>query len=155
MHMAGSSVVVEQPHDPPHILRRHNHLTTWSALLYPVLSPHFRQCCCTAQALEGGGAHRVAVQHKKGKLTARERLSVLLDPGSFVESGMFVEHRWVSVVGPGCWEPATWALQSSSCYQSPLGRLRSASSESLRMCQFRCCDGDTWVSVRCLPCMPR
>jgi acetyl-CoA carboxylase carboxyltransferase component len=34
------------------------------------------------------------VQHKKGKLTARERLSVLLDPGSFVESGMFVEHRW-------------------------------------------------------------
>lgn len=45
------------------------------------------------QALEGGGAARVAVQHKKGKLTARERLSVLLDPGSFVESGMFVEHR--------------------------------------------------------------
>jgi acetyl-CoA carboxylase carboxyltransferase component len=35
----------------------------------------------------------VSVQHKKGKLTARERLSVLLDPGSFVESGMFVEHR--------------------------------------------------------------
>lgn len=45
------------------------------------------------QALEGGGAQRVATQHKKGKLTARERLSVLLDPGSFVESGMFVEHR--------------------------------------------------------------
>jgi propionyl-CoA carboxylase beta chain len=33
------------------------------------------------------------VQHKKGKLTARERLSVLLDPGSFMESGTFVEHR--------------------------------------------------------------
>jgi acetyl-CoA carboxylase carboxyltransferase component len=33
------------------------------------------------------------VQHKKGKLTARERLSVLLDPGSFLESGTFVEHR--------------------------------------------------------------
>lgn len=45
------------------------------------------------KALEGGGAERVATQHKKGKLTARERLSVLLDPGSFVESGMFVEHR--------------------------------------------------------------
>lgn len=48
---------------------------------------------CYLQALEGGGAARVSVQHKKGKLTARERLSVLLDPGSFVESGMFVEHR--------------------------------------------------------------
>lgn len=39
----------------------------------------------------------MSVQHRKGKLTARERLSVLLDPGSFVESGMFVEHRWVFV----------------------------------------------------------
>ncbi len=46
-----------------------------------------------SEALLGGGSKRIEVQHKKGKLTARERLEVLLDPGSFEESGMFVEHR--------------------------------------------------------------
>lgn len=41
----------------------------------------------------GGGVKRIAAQHAKGKLTARERLEVLLDPDSFEETGMFVEHR--------------------------------------------------------------
>lgn len=41
----------------------------------------------------GGGIQRIEAQHKKGKLTARERLDVLLDPGSFEEWDMFVEHR--------------------------------------------------------------
>ena len=41
----------------------------------------------------GGGIKRIAAQHEKGKLTARERLEVLLDSGSFEETGMFVEHR--------------------------------------------------------------
>lgn len=45
------------------------------------------------QARAGGGAKRVEAQHAKGKLTARERLEVLLDPGSFEEFDMFVEHR--------------------------------------------------------------
>lgn len=45
------------------------------------------------QALLGGGAQRIAAQHKKGKLTARERLQLLLDEGSFEEIGMFVTHR--------------------------------------------------------------
>ena len=45
------------------------------------------------EALKGGGEERNAKQHKKGKLTARERLEVLLDEGSFEEIGMFVEHR--------------------------------------------------------------
>lgn len=45
-----------------------------------------------AQALIGGGQHRIEKQHEKGKLTARERLNVLLDPGSFREYDMFVEH---------------------------------------------------------------
>ena len=45
------------------------------------------------KALLGGGAKRVDEQHKKGKLTARERLDLLLDPGSFEEIGMFVQHR--------------------------------------------------------------
>lgn len=65
----------------------------WQCITANAVALHYCHCCCTSQALEGGGAHRVSVQHKKGKLTARERLSVLLDPGSFVESGMFVEHR--------------------------------------------------------------
>ncbi len=46
-----------------------------------------------AAAHAGGGAKRVQAQHGKGKLTARERLEVLLDEGSFEEWDMFVEHR--------------------------------------------------------------
>ena len=46
-----------------------------------------------AEALLGGGAARIELQHKKGKLTARERLHFLLDEGSFQEIGMFVSHR--------------------------------------------------------------
>lgn len=45
------------------------------------------------QAQEGGGAARIESQHKKGKLTARERVHFLLDEGSFEEIGMFVTHR--------------------------------------------------------------
>ena len=44
-------------------------------------------------ARQGGGAKRIAAQHKKGKLSARERLELLLDEGSFEEWDMFVEHR--------------------------------------------------------------
>ncbi len=44
-------------------------------------------------ALLGGGERRIAQQHAKGKLTARERLSLLLDEGSFEEWDRFVEHR--------------------------------------------------------------
>ncbi len=46
-----------------------------------------------AQALRGGGQQRVAAQHESGKLTARERIELLADEGSFEEFGMFVEHR--------------------------------------------------------------
>ncbi len=45
------------------------------------------------QALLGGGQARIESQHKKGKLTARERLHFLLDEGSFQEIGMLVAHR--------------------------------------------------------------
>ena len=44
-------------------------------------------------ARTGGGEKRIQVQHDKGKLTARERLELLLDTGSFEEYDMFVEHR--------------------------------------------------------------
>ncbi len=46
-----------------------------------------------AQAELGGGKERIKKQHEKGKLTARERLALLLDEGSFVELDKFVVHR--------------------------------------------------------------
>jgi len=46
-----------------------------------------------AEAMLGGGQKRIDAQHKKGKLTARERLHFLLDEGSFEEIGMMVTHR--------------------------------------------------------------
>jgi propionyl-CoA carboxylase beta chain len=46
-----------------------------------------------AAARQGGGKRRIAAQHAKGKLSARERLELLFDPGSFEEWDMFVEHR--------------------------------------------------------------
>lgn len=45
------------------------------------------------EALKGGGEDRIAKQHEKGKLTARERIDLLLDEGSFQEIGKFVTHR--------------------------------------------------------------
>ncbi len=44
-------------------------------------------------AILGGGQTRIDKQHAKGKLTARERIAALLDPGSFVEAGALVQHR--------------------------------------------------------------
>ncbi|WP_439508264.1 acyl-CoA carboxylase subunit beta [Yoonia sp.] len=46
-----------------------------------------------ADARLGGGEKRIAAQHSKGKLTARERIDLLLDEGSFEEFDMFVAHR--------------------------------------------------------------
>lgn len=46
-----------------------------------------------AEALKGGGQKRVDSQHKKGKLTARERIELLLDEGSFEEIDLFVRHQ--------------------------------------------------------------
>ncbi|MCE2516604.1 MAG: acyl-CoA carboxylase subunit beta [Alphaproteobacteria bacterium] len=45
------------------------------------------------RARQGGGERRVEAQHSKGKLTARERIDLLVDEGSFEEWDMFVEHR--------------------------------------------------------------
>jgi methylmalonyl-CoA decarboxylase subunit alpha len=45
------------------------------------------------QAKKGGGEKRIDAQHKKGKFTARERIDLLLDEGSFEEFDMFVSHR--------------------------------------------------------------
>ena len=48
------------------------------------------------QALLGGGEKRIQAQHDKGKLSARERVSLFLDEDSFEETGKFVEHRSVA-----------------------------------------------------------
>ncbi len=45
------------------------------------------------RALQGGGEERIKKQHEKGKLSARERIGLLLDPDSFEEIGKFVTHR--------------------------------------------------------------
>src|SRR5688572_20282398 len=45
------------------------------------------------QAVEAGGAAAIERQHERGKLTARERIEKLLDPGSFVETDQLVRHR--------------------------------------------------------------
>ena len=46
-----------------------------------------------AEAKLGGGEKKIEAQHKKGKMTARERIEILLDEGSFEEFDMFVTHR--------------------------------------------------------------
>ena len=48
-----------------------------------------------AAARMGGGQKRIDAQHAKGKLTARERLDILLDDGSFAEVDTYVEHMCV------------------------------------------------------------
>ncbi|CAN5361358.1 acyl-CoA carboxylase subunit beta [soil metagenome] len=59
----------------------------------PPSAPIARLDEMNARALLGGGADRIKKQHEGGKLTARERVDVFLDPGSFVEIGRFVTHR--------------------------------------------------------------
>lgn len=44
-------------------------------------------------ARQGGGEEKINLQHKKSKLTSRERIEILLDPSSFTETGMYVSHR--------------------------------------------------------------
>jgi len=45
-------------------------------------------------ALQGGGQDRISAQHEKGKLTARERIDLLLDEGSFVELNSLSTHHY-------------------------------------------------------------
>ena len=57
------------------------------------LDAHQKLAALNAQAELGGGEERIARQHDDGKLTARERIDLLLDPGSFVEMDKFKTHR--------------------------------------------------------------
>jgi acetyl-CoA carboxylase carboxyltransferase component len=63
-------------------------------MAYPKIEELIAQLEARRQViLAAGGPERVQKQHEGGKLTARERLELLFDPGSFVELDMFVEHR--------------------------------------------------------------
>src|SRR5512134_1409133 len=63
---------------------------TESDLLWQKKLEHLQEL--RRQARQGGGQKRIEAQHKKGKMTARERLDLLLDEGSFEELDMFVQH---------------------------------------------------------------
>ena len=86
------------------------------------------------EARLGGGEKRIAAQHGKGKLTARERIEVLLDEGSFEEYDMYVTHRCVDfgmetqkVPGDGVvtgWARSTAARSMSSPRISPCSAAR-------------------------------
>jgi propionyl-CoA carboxylase beta chain len=57
------------------------------------LSPREKLAALDAQAELGGGQERIDKQHQEGKLTARERIDLFLDPGSFIELDKFKTHR--------------------------------------------------------------
>src|SRR3954468_13373569 len=57
------------------------------------LSPREKLAALDAQAELGGGQERTEKQHQEGKLTARERIEMFLDPGSFIELDKFKTHR--------------------------------------------------------------
>ncbi|KAJ8357108.1 hypothetical protein SKAU_G00199020 [Synaphobranchus kaupii] len=79
----GGAFALSQPN-----LQRHARWYSISHLSVEERIDHKRRA-----ALIGGGQARIDAQHKRGKLTARERIELLLDPDSFVEYDMFVEHR--------------------------------------------------------------
>src|ERR1044071_7664301 len=69
------------------------HLPCWLPESFPMKDMLERLESRRAQARLGGGEKRIAAQHGRGKLTARERIELLLGGGSFEEFDMFVEHR--------------------------------------------------------------
>ncbi|MFM7327827.1 MAG: carboxyl transferase domain-containing protein, partial [Bacteroidota bacterium] len=65
-----------------------------SDALTPGLQKKFNELSARNEnALAGGGEARIQQQHGRGKLTARERIELLLDPGTFEEQGRLVTHR--------------------------------------------------------------
>ena len=72
------------------LIRTDNALANLGAAMKDVLEELEKR---RAEARLGGGEKRIATQHQRGKLTARERIELLLDQNSFEEFDMFVEHR--------------------------------------------------------------
>ncbi|HYZ88963.1 MAG TPA: acyl-CoA carboxylase subunit beta, partial [Myxococcales bacterium] len=86
--MADETAKTPRPSEPPGGIssaKRAERLST--------LEPREKLAALDAQAELGGGEERIAKQHEEGKLTARERIELLLDPNSFVELDKFKVHR--------------------------------------------------------------
>ena len=83
----------------------------------------------------GGGQARIDAQHAKGKLTARERIEIFLDEGSFEEFDMYVEHR-----------STDFGMETAS---SPAGA-RSTAARSISSPRISPCS-----AARCRKPMPR
>jgi methylmalonyl-CoA carboxyltransferase 12S subunit len=75
--------------------------------------------------MQGGGADRVAKQHEQGKLTARERIDRLSDSGSFLEVGLFAEHRQTNFGMAGKELPADGVVTGSATIDGRLVHLAS------------------------------
>jgi methylmalonyl-CoA carboxyltransferase large subunit len=75
--------------------------------------------------MQGGGAERLGKQKEQGKLTARERVQALVDPGSFEEFGLFAQHRQVHFGMAGKEVPADGVVAGAACVDSRLIHLAS------------------------------
>src|SRR5947209_7173122 len=74
---------------------------------------------------EGGGKERLAKQHEQGKLTARERIDALVDPGSFEEIGLFAQHRQTNFGLAGKEIPADGVVTGAASIDGRLVHLAS------------------------------
>jgi methylmalonyl-CoA carboxyltransferase 12S subunit len=78
-----------------------------------------------AHLRQGGGADRLAKQREQGKLTARERIDVLVDPGSFEEFGLFAQHRQTNFGMAGKDAPADGVVTGAASIDRRLVHLAS------------------------------
>ena len=79
----------------------------------------------SGKAMLGGGEDRLEKQHQGGKLTARERVDALVDPGTFEETGLFAEHRSVLFGMAGKSFPADGVVTGAGCVNGRLVHLAS------------------------------
>jgi methylmalonyl-CoA carboxyltransferase 12S subunit len=77
------------------------------------------------KAMQGGGADKLEKQRKQGKLTARERIQVMVDPNSFEEAGLFAEHRSVLFGMAGKSFPADGVITGAASVNGRLVHLAS------------------------------
>ena len=86
----------------------------------------------------GGGQKRIDSQHKKGKMTARERLAKLFDEGSFTEMGQFIHHRCMNFNMQEKEIPATASLpatvRSAAVWSSPTPKILPSKAVLLAKC---------------------
>jgi methylmalonyl-CoA carboxyltransferase 12S subunit len=77
------------------------------------------------RAMQGGGADKIEKQHKEGKLSARERIDLMVDAGSFEEAGLFAEHRAVLFGMAGKSFPADGVVTGAASVHGRLVHLAS------------------------------